>query len=97
MMDHNGERFMNDSLGTVGSAQRRELERLNRNVSWAEMDAEQRRTVHAAAWSEVRIKHWHTCWRCWHSFVHMARIASRVMLKEQLALRSCIMLCTMLT
>ena len=40
-MDHEGDRFMNDPLGTVGSAQRRELERLNKNVTWAEMDAEQ--------------------------------------------------------
>ena len=41
VMDHDGERFMNDPLGTVGSAQRRELERSNQNVTWAELDAEQ--------------------------------------------------------
>ena len=41
VMDHDGDRFMNDPLGTVGAAQRRELERLHPNSKWADMDAEQ--------------------------------------------------------
>ena len=41
VMDQDGDRFMNDPLGSVGSRQRRELERLHPNAKWAEMDAEQ--------------------------------------------------------
>ena len=40
VLDHDGDRYMNDSLGGVGASQRRELERLHPDSIWAEDDAE---------------------------------------------------------
>ena len=42
VMDDAGDRYMNDPLGEVGKDQRRELERLQPDATWAEDDAEQR-------------------------------------------------------
>ena len=40
-MDVQGKRYFNDSLGMAGASQRRQLERLHPNATWAEFDAEQ--------------------------------------------------------
>ena len=40
-MDVNGQRYFNDPLGMAGASQRRQLERLHPNASWADLDAEQ--------------------------------------------------------
>ena len=40
-IDHDGDRYMNDPLGTVGADQRRELERLHPGAVWADDDPEQ--------------------------------------------------------
>ena len=38
-MDVQGKRYFNDSLGMAGASQRRQLERLHPNATWAELDA----------------------------------------------------------
>ena len=40
-MDVNGQRYFNDPLGMAGASQRRDLERLHPNASFADLDAEQ--------------------------------------------------------
>ena len=40
-LDVNGQRHFNDPLGMAGAFQRRDLERLHPNATWADLDAEQ--------------------------------------------------------
>ena len=40
-MDVQGKRYFNDSLGMAGASQRRQLEHLHPNATWADLDAEQ--------------------------------------------------------
>lgn len=40
-MDVQGKRYFNDPLGETGASQRRQLEHLHPNATWAEMDSEQ--------------------------------------------------------